>query len=204
MIVGLTGGIATGKSTVSAMFQQLGAILIDADQIAREVVEPGSIGLEKVRQHFGDQVIDSSGRMDRAQVGQIIFNSEKARKELNDILHPLIIAEMSRKTENAINQNEKAIIIWDVPLLIEQGLTHYVEKVIVVYVPEVLQLERLIKRNQLTEEEARRRMKAQLSIEEKRKFADFVIDNSGSLGVTERQVKQLWNFLTLKSGSNLP
>ncbi|TCS96724.1 dephospho-CoA kinase [Hazenella coriacea] len=204
MILGLTGGIATGKSTVSAMFRQQGAILIDADQIARDVVEPGSIGLERVRQHFGDQVIDSQGRMDRTQVGQIIFSSTKAREELNQILHPLIIAEMNSRTEQAIDQNAEAIIIWDVPLLIEQGLTHYVEKVIVVYVPEVVQLERLIKRDQLTEEEALQRMKAQLSIEEKRKFADFVIDNRGPLEVTERQVKQLWNFLTLKNGSNQP
>ncbi|SEM97618.1 dephospho-CoA kinase [Lihuaxuella thermophila] len=204
MILGLTGGIATGKSTVAAMLKERGAVLIDADQVARDVVEPGTEGLERIRERFGNGVIQEDGRLNRAALGKIIFKDEALRKELNRLLHPLIMEEMQQRTGSALAKNPHAIVIWDVPLLIEENLTQFVEKVIVVYVPESVQLQRLMKRNALSEEEARERMAAQLSIEEKKRVADFVIDNSDSLEMTERQVDQLWNYLTLKSGSNQP
>ncbi len=200
MRVGLTGGIASGKSTVTAMLQRYGAYIVDADQIAREVVEPGAEGARRVREEFGDQVFFPDGRLNRAALGEIVFRDETARKRLNRILHPLIRKEMIRRSDYFESQNVHAIVIWDVPLLIEQKLTNYVEKVIVVYVPENVQLERLMKRNQLSEEEARRRIDAQLSIEEKKKWADYLIDNSGSIENTERQVGQLWSDLKLKNG----
>jgi dephospho-CoA kinase len=135
-------------------------------------------------------------------LGHLIFRDEKARKDLNRILHPLIIEEMKRQTEIAFSEQPEAVVVWDVPLLIEENLTQFVEKVIVVYVPESLQLARLMRRNHLTEEEAKRRISAQLSIEEKKKRADVVIDNSGSLAETERQVDRIWNWLKSESGFN--
>jgi dephospho-CoA kinase len=202
--MGLTGGIATGKSTVAAMLKERGAVLIDADQVARDVVEPGTEGLRRIRERFGSRVFQEDGRLNRAALGNIIFKDEGLRKELGRLLHPLIMEEMQKRTRNALAKNPHAIVIWDVPLLIEENLTQFVEKVIVVYVPESVQLQRLMKRNALSEEEARERIAAQLSIEEKKRVADIVIDNSDSLEMTERQVDQLWNYLTLISGSNQP
>ncbi|MDQ0416766.1 dephospho-CoA kinase [Croceifilum oryzae] len=200
MVIGLTGGIATGKSTVSKMFQKHGAKIIDADQIARLVVEPETEGLQQVIAAFGVEVIDSQGQLNRKALGDIIFHDPNARQQLNAILHPLIRAEMKRQTAEFQKEDPEAVIIWDVPLLFESGLTQLVEKVIVVYIPEALQTVRLMERDQLTELEAKARLHVQLSIEEKKKMADFVIDNSHLVFHTERQVDQLWNYLALKNG----
>lgn len=202
LILGLTGGIATGKSTVSSMLRERGAVIIDADQVSREVVEPGSVGLDLIRKRFGDQMIDQEGKLNRTALGLLIFHDEQARKELNQLLHPLIIEQMQSHTKQIQLDKPNAIIIWDVPLLIEESLTRFVEKVIVVYIPEELQLIRLMERNHLTKEEAQARMDSQLSIEEKKHFANYLIDNSGSIHNTERQVDHLWNCLTLKNGSD--
>lgn len=201
MIIGLTGGIATGKSTVSQMFRERGAAIIDADLIARQVVEPGTEGLSQVVAYFGKHVLDSEGRLNRPALASIIFQDESKREKLNSILHPLIRREMKEQTENILKKDPNQVVIWDVPLLYEgKKMTQFVEKIIVVYVPESIQLKRLMLRNSLTEAEARSRIRAQLSIEEKKKMADFIIDNSGSLLETERQVDRLWNYLTSKSG----
>lgn len=201
MIIGLTGGIATGKSTVSQMFAKRGAAIIDADVIARQVVEPETEGLAQVVAHFGKQVLDEEGRLNRPALASIIFQNEKKREKLNSILHPLIRQEMLERTEEIKKKDPHQIVIWDVPLLLEgKKMTQFVKKIIVVYIPESIQLKRLMLRNGLTEEEARARIRAQLNIEEKRKMADFVIDNSGSLSETERQVDRLWNYLTSKNG----
>ncbi|MBA4496462.1 dephospho-CoA kinase [Paenactinomyces guangxiensis] len=202
MILGLTGGISTGKSTVSAMLKERGAVIIDADQVAREVVEPGTEGLRRIYEHFGKQVLHEDGRLNRSVLGDIIFWNEDLRKKLNELLHPLIRDVIMERTRVVLEKNPSEIVIWDVPMLIEGNLTQFVEKVIVVYIPEPIQLKRLMKRNSLSEAEARKRIASQLSIEEKKKLADYVIDNSGSLEMTERQVDQLWNYLTLKSGSS--
>lgn len=201
LIIGLTGGIATGKSTVSQMFAKRGAAIIDADVIARQVVEPETEGLAQVVAHFGKQVLDEEGRLNRPALASIIFQNEKKREKLNSILHPLIRQEMLERTEEIKKKDPHQIVIWDVPLLLEgKKMTQFVKKIIVVYIPESIQLKRLMLRNGLTEEEARARIRAQLNIEEKRKMADFVIDNSGSLSETERQVDRLWNYLTSKNG----
>jgi len=200
MVIGLTGSIATGKSTVSEMLKRRGAVIVDADQVARQVVEPGTEGLAKVVAHFGTQVLDEEGRLHRPALASIIFNDPKQRKVLNALLHPLIIREMRKQTEESLRNDPNRIVIWDVPLLIEENLTQFVEKTIVVYVPESVQLKRLMERNSLSESEARSRIHAQLSIEEKKEMADYIIDNSGSLAETERQVDRLWNYLTSKSG----
>jgi dephospho-CoA kinase len=194
MIYGLTGGIATGKSTVSAMFRELGAVIIDADLISRQVVEPGTHGAERVREVFGEQFFSSDGKLKRDKLGAYVFHNEEARQKLNHLLHPLIRAEMKRQTEHAQKQNAD-FIIWDVPLLYESKLTHLVHKVIVVYVPENIQLMRLQQRNGLSEEDAKARIRAQLPIETKKSLADYLIDNSGTIQQTKRQVVALWNYL---------
>lgn len=204
MLIGLTGGIATGKSTVSAMLKKRGAKIIDADQIAREVVEPGTIGAQKVAERFGQAVFHKNGELNRKQLAALIFSDEQARKDLNHILHPLIRQEMKERTKRIQKHDSRAIIIWDVPLLYESQLTDQVDRVIVVYIPEFLQIQRLINRNHLTYEEAMQRIRSQMPIEEKKLRADFVIDNSGSYEKTERQVDQLWNCLISKNGSNQP
>ncbi|MBA4541567.1 MULTISPECIES: dephospho-CoA kinase [Thermoactinomyces] len=204
MLLGLTGSIATGKSTVAEMLKRRGAVVVDADQVARKVVEPGSLGLNRIKETFGSEMLTADGQLDRAKLGELVFADEEARLRLNALLHPLIMDEMKRMTAESLDKNPKSIVIWDVPLLIEENLTQFVEQVIVVYVPQAIQLKRLMERNHLTKTEAIKRMQSQLSIEEKKKVADYIIDNSGSLEETERQVDQLWRYLTLKSGSDQP
>ncbi|SHE75691.1 dephospho-CoA kinase [Seinonella peptonophila] len=200
MVVGLTGGIATGKTTVSNLFKQYGAYIVDADLIAREVVEPGRPGNQRVQEQFGKAFFFDDGSLNRKAMGQKIFQDQILRKKLEQILHPLIRAEMKRQTAQYQKKDQHGLIIWDVPLLFESSLTHLVEKVIVVYVPREVQLFRLMERDQLSREEAERRIDAQLSIETKRMRADFVIDNQGSYQNTERQVEQLWKSLSLRNG----
>ncbi|MBA4601633.1 dephospho-CoA kinase [Thermoactinomyces mirandus] len=200
MLLGLTGSIATGKSTVSAMLRQKGAYVIDADQAAREAVEPGSEGLKRIVDHFGAEMLDDEGRLDRARLGAVIFQDPWKRKKLNRLLHPLIMQTMQSQTDKIRKRVKQGLIIWDVPLLIEENLTPLVEAVILVYVPKEIQLERLMKRNALSKKEALGRIEAQMDIEEKRKFANYIIDNRGTLSDTERQVDQLWNYLISKSG----
>lgn len=200
MIFGLTGGIATGKSTVAQMLRKRGAVVIDADQVAREVVEPGTEGLAQIVANFGHNVLDESGRLNRAQLGKLIFHDAEARQQLNRLLHPLIVDKMKRDTDKVRQTDGRAVIIWDVPLLIEAKMTPLVDEIILVYVPETIQLARLMARNRLSQQEAEARMRAQLSIEQKREWADYVIDNSGTLEETEKQVQNVWNELCLKSG----
>lgn len=201
VVVGLTGGIATGKSTVARMLTQRGAHLIDADQIAREVVEPGEEGWQRVRQRFGAEVFRPDGSLDRAALRKVVFRDSEARSDLNNLLHPLIRARMKEKSRQLVEQFPQGVVVLDIPLLFESKLTHLVEKVIVVYIPEPVQRARLIARDGLSEEEARRMVNAQLPIEEKKRLADVVIDNSGSITETERQVDHLWKWLASKSGS---
>lgn len=200
MLLGLTGGIATGKSTVSAMLRQRGAKIVDADQIAHEVVEPDTKGSLLIRQHFGSDMFTADGRLDRKKLGRHVFQQPSERKKLEQILHPLIRQEMKEQTRLWLERDPRAIVVWDVPLLFESHLTTWVEKVIVVYVPEHIQLTRLISRDHFAVAEAKQRIQAQMSIEEKKRRADFVIDNQGSYQNTERQVNQLWNFLMSKNG----
>lgn len=202
MKVGLTGGIATGKSTVSEWFRQKGAAIVDADQVARRVVEPGSEGNRRVRERFGDGVFRATGELDRKALRNWVFGDAAARKDLNDILHPLIIRRMQAEVREAEKEAPDRPVILDVPLLIEERLTYLADIVVLVYIPEELQLKRLMDREGISEEEAKRMIKAQMPITEKKKFADVLIDNSGTRADTERQVDALWETLISKSGSN--
>ncbi|SDN56049.1 dephospho-CoA kinase [Alkalicoccus daliensis] len=190
MRLGLTGSIATGKSTVAEMLKQRGCPIIDADVIAREVVMPGTGTLQKIKEHFGDEILQEDGTLNREKLGSIVFENPEERTHLNEIIHPAIRGEMKRQAEAAESQGAE-IIVLDIPLLMESKLEYLVDKVLVVYLPEELQKKRLIERNGYSEKEAVQRISSQMSIEEKRQKADEIIDNSGSIEATEKQVKQL-------------
>lgn len=190
MKIGLTGGIATGKSTVAAMLVERGALLVDADQVAREVVMPGEPALEAVASAFGQAVIHKDGTLDRKALGGIVFNNRESLAQLESILHPAIRSRMQQRIRQYEEQSH--LVVADIPLLYETGQEGLYDGVMVVYVPQQLQLKRLMERNQLPEEEAKRRIGLQMDIEQKRSRADWVIDNSGSLEETRRQVDDFW------------
>lgn len=197
MIIGLTGSIASGKSTVANMLKEYGFPIVDADLVARQVVEPGSETLQKIADVFGPEVITPEGTMDRAKVGSIIFHDESKRKVLNDIIHPAIRAEMLRQRDEHVANGAKTVIM-DIPLLFESKLQHYVEKILVVSVNEETQLKRLIERNQLNEEDAKARISSQLPLSIKEQGADAVINNNGSIEETRQQLEDIlnkWNVL---------
>jgi dephospho-CoA kinase len=192
MNIGLTGGIACGKSTVSAMLVSRGAILVDADKLARDVVEPGSPVLDKVASHFGQDILQEDGSLNRKKLGEIIFADLAARKNLESLLHPPIRALMREQMETAERDYPGKLVVVDVPLLFESDLAFMFQEVVVVYVPRKVQLERLMLRDGLTETAAIERLQSQMSIEEKRKRADFVIDNSGTRQETSHLIDQFW------------
>lgn len=197
MIIGLTGSIASGKSAVAKMIQSYGLPIVDADVVARQVVEPGSKTLKKIAEVFGQDVIAPDGTMDRAKVGSIIFHDETMRKQLNGIIHPAIREEMIRQRDEFISYGEKNVFM-DIPLLFESKLEHFVEKIIVVSVSEKVQLSRLMARNGFTEEEAKARISTQMPVKEKEALADAVIDNNGTLEQTAIQLQNIlyeWNVL---------
>lgn len=194
-VVGLTGSIASGKSTVAAMFKELGACIIDADQLAREVVIPEKPAWQDIRRHFGDEILLEDGNINRPKLAEIIFANDQAREELNRIVHPRVFDLINDRIGQAQEQSCPLILV-DVPLLYENNRADMYEQVIVVYVPQEIQLQRLIKRNGLSEKQAMQRIASQMSPEEKRKYADFVIDNSGSLDETRLQVQRLYEKLT--------
>lgn len=195
MIAGLTGSIATGKSTVSGMLRQLGAVIVDADRIVRDLQRPGEPAWREIVEFFGEEILLPTRELDRAKLGGLVFGNEELRAALNGIVHPLVRMERDKQTEAAFQANPQAVVIWDVPLLIETGIYREVEKTIVVYVDAETQLERLLKRDELTREQAEQRMAAQMSIEDKRAYADYLIDNRGSLADTEEQVRTVWQQL---------
>ena len=189
-VVGLTGGIASGKSTVSAMFRELGAHVIDADEVAREVVEPGTPGLEELARRFPG-VVDGSGRLDRAALGRRIFADPTERRALEAILHPRIREEVARRTE-ALARAGVTVVLYDAALLIENGLHRGMDGVIVVSAPESVQRARLAARDGLDEAAITARLAAQLPLADKRAQATWVVDNRGSLDETRAQVRQIW------------
>ncbi|WP_062355198.1 dephospho-CoA kinase [Bacillus kwashiorkori] len=190
--IAITGGIATGKSTVSKMIQELKFTVIDADMAARKVVEPNESAYKEIVEKFGKEILQPDKTIDRAKLGSIIFHDENKRKLLNSIVHPAVRKQMHEEIESAVQRGERAIFL-DIPLLYESNLTHMAEKVIVVYVDQETQLERLMARNHLSKEDALARIQSQLSIEEKRKLANAVIDNRSTIAYTKQQ---LMNILT--------
>jgi dephospho-CoA kinase len=192
-LVGLTGGIGSGKSTVSEMFRALGATIIDADQVAREVVRPGEPALEEIARRF-QGTLDASGQLDRAALAARIFSDPAERAALNAILHPRIQAEVQRRTE-ALAAAGVEQVLYDAALLIENGLHHAMEAVIVVWVPPELQRTRLTARDGLSQAEAEMRIAAQAPLDAKRALATWVVDNAGTKEQTRQQVVAIWKAL---------
>lgn len=189
-VLGLTGGIGSGKSTVASMFAELGAEIVDADHLAREIVEPGQPALTDILQSFGPAVLLADGQLDRRKLAAIVFSDPAARSRLNTITHPRIRARMHVEVER--RRAQPGLLILDIPLLFENARADEAEKVVVVWVDPPTQLRRLTERDGLTASEARQRMAAQMSLDEKKGLADHVIDNTGTLEQTRSQVEAVY------------
>ncbi|MCZ0873682.1 dephospho-CoA kinase [Peribacillus frigoritolerans] len=189
-IIGITGGIASGKSTVSLYLQELGFTIVDADLASRAVVEPGEEAYHQVVKAFGEDILLTDGNIDRVKLGSIIFNDQEKRLLLNGIVHPAVRNWMRLKTEAALSSGEETVFM-DIPLLFESKLTFMVDKTLLIYVDEQVQLKRLMNRNGLSEAEALARINSQMPLADKKALADAVIDNNGDINETKRQVKAI-------------
>ncbi|HCY5956989.1 TPA: dephospho-CoA kinase [Staphylococcus aureus] len=176
-VIGLTGGIASGKSTVAELLSVFGFKVVDADKAAREAVKKGSKGLAQVREVFGDEAIDENGEMNRRYMGDLVFNHPEKRLELNAIIHPIVRDIMEEEKQEYLKQGYN--VIMDIPLLFENELENTVDEVWVVYTSESIQMDRLMQRNNLSLEDAKARVYSQISIDKKSRMADHVIDNLG-------------------------
>ncbi|MEI5905498.1 dephospho-CoA kinase [Bacillus spongiae] len=196
LIIGLTGGIASGKSTVSSLLKKRGFTIIDADIAARKVVQPGEEAYKQIIKEFGEEIILPNNEINRQMLGEIIFHQEGKRKKLNGIVHPAVRKTMMAQKEEAIANGKKTIFM-DIPLLFESDLVWMVDKILVVYVDPATQLSRLMERNQLLEREAMARISSQMSLEEKVDRASAVVNNNSTIENTDEQLEALlttWNL----------
>lgn len=204
LIGGLTGGIATGKSTVAAVFSRIGAAVVDADKIAHQTMAKEGAAYAAVTEAFGTAIVGATGEIDRKALGAVVFKDSLEKERLNHIVHPFVFAEIEHRLQQLQQISYKGVVILDIPLLIETGRQTICDEVIVVYVPETLQLQRLMKRDGIKEAQARQRIRSQMPIEEKRRHATLLIDNSGSRVDTERQVEKLYRNLLTKGPTRRP
>ncbi len=193
--VGLTGGIASGKSTVLQLFVEKGACVVDLDQLARYVEEPGRPAWHALVDVFGKDILNDDGTINRSRLGEIVFQDEQKRTRLNEIVHPFIFQEWERRLAALNDYDCEAIVISDMPLLFEIGAEGYFDRIIVVYASPEQQLQRLIERNNLSPEQARMRLESQLAIDSKVPLADYVIDNSSSREEMQERVDEVWDEL---------
>jgi len=193
--VGLTGGIASGKSTVAHLFRERGAEIIDFDELAREVIRPKSPAYEKIVSTFGDEILLSNGEIDRKKLGAIVFQELSKLRQLNDIVHPFVFAEWRKLIEEIKKEKTSKIVISDLPLLFETNSAPLFDVVVLVFIPKEKQLERLMKRDGIPYDRAMLMIASQMPIEEKIPLADVVIDNSFPLEKTEKEVEQVWKDL---------
>ncbi len=194
--VGLTGGIGSGKSTVAALLADHGAVIIDADQIARDIVEPGQPALQALVEAFGPGILQPDGSLSRARLAALAFGDAEATATLNAIMHPRIRAEGERRLQAAPSGD---VVVYDMPLLVETGQQDLVDLVVVVDVPEEIQVDRAVGLRGLEERDVRRRMEVQASREVRLASADVIVDNSGTLEETRQAVARLWHELTGES-----
>ena len=199
--VGLTGSIAVGKSFVLGVLAELGCHVVDADVIAREVVAPGTLGLKAVIKAFGEEVLKEDGMLDRAKLASIVFVDEEKRKLLNSILHPFIIAAQDARMREWERQDPNSIAVVDAALMIESGGYRRFDKMIVVHCRPEVQLQRLMQRNKLSREEAAQRIATQMPQEEKKRYADYLIDTSGGFAETRRQTEDVYDALRKASAN---
>ena len=199
MIIGLTGGIASGKSTVAKMFKELGAKIVDADELGHRVILPGKPAWKKVVNLFGPEILKDDLNIDREKLGKIVFNDPEGLKNLNAITHPeiikLIAKEIKEAKKRSSPEEKEEILIVDAALIYEAKIDNLMDKIIVVYTEEEEQFRRLGQRSNLSKEEALKRIKSQIPLKEKAKRADYVIDNSNSLDQTRKQVEKAWKKL---------
>lgn len=197
IVVGLTGGVATGKSTVATMFKQCGAVVIDADQLARQVVEPGKPAWREIVRTFGKTILNPDRTIDRHALGAIVFHHPAKRRALERIVHPRVAREQARLTKQAARQNPHAVVMYDVPLLFEAGIDKHVDATIVVTADRETQIARLKKRNHLSRAEALRRISSQMSLAKKIQQADHVLKGTLPRPTLRKHVSQLWKSLRL-------
>jgi len=190
LIVGLTGSIGTGKSTIANRFKELDIPVVDADLIARQVVEPGEAAYEQIVETFGEGILQLDKTLDRKALGAIVFQDDTKRKELNAIIHPAIRKELIHQRDQYVDEGVKCVVV-DIPLLYESNLIDYVDKVLVVYVDEEVQLQRVVSRDNSTEKEAKQRIASQIPVAEKAKQADAVIDNNGTVEQSFQQLDEV-------------
>ena len=199
-VFGLTGGIGSGKSTAAALFRERGVPIVDADELAREAVAPGSAGLAEVLAAFGPQIVAGDGSLDRKQLGALVFADAEARQRLNAITHP-IVRRLSQERFLALDQQGVTLAGYDVPLLFEVGLDAALRPIVVVTARETTQLERIMARDDISEPAARERIGAQLPLADKQKRADYVLYNNGTLAALAAQVDALLEKLRAESGA---
>jgi dephospho-CoA kinase len=192
VLLGVTGGIASGKSTVARMLEEMGAPLIDFDVLSRIVVEPGKPAWKEIVTYFGEQILREDQTLNRKMLSEIVFRDRRKRRKLESFTHPRIHEEFVRRIKRMIKEDPAAIIQVVVPLLIEANLRSLFDKLLLVYIPEEMQIRRLMEREPISRETAIRVLRSQLPIEEKRKYADYIVDNSGPLENTRRQVEEVW------------
>jgi len=191
IIIGVTGSFGSGKSTVSAMLASCGAFVVDADKIAHELIKPGEAGYKKIVGSFGKGILDSKGYIKRKKLALIVFSNPALLKKLNCLTHPEII----RRIKQAVKETKIPVVALDAPLLIEAGLNKITDKLVVVKIKKSEQIKRLCRKTGLKHQEVLKRIKAQVSLSDKVRMADFVIDNNHSFGKTKKQVKNIWRKL---------
>ncbi|MBW9108791.1 dephospho-CoA kinase [Microbacterium trichothecenolyticum] len=194
-LVALTGGIASGKSTIARRLAEHGAVVVDADQLVREVQQPGSPVLAAIAETFGERMLRPDGSLDRAALGSRVFGDDAAIAQLNRIVHPAVRAESARRFEEAFAQDPGAVVVYDVPLLVEARVDDPWQLVIVAHAPEEVRLRRLVELRGMTRADAAARLASQVPDESRLRIADVVIDTAGTLESTERQVDELWGTL---------
>lgn len=201
ILIGLTGGVASGKSTVAKMFKQCGAIVIDADGLAREVVQPGKPAWRDIVRHFGTSILNTDRTINRQALGSIVFSHPTQRRVLERLIHPRVAREQQRLTREATRNDPNAVVLYDVPLLFEAGIDKRVEKTIVVAADQSTQIARLKKRNGLTRAEALRRIHSQIPLAKKIRQADIVIDGTLPRTVGRKQVRDVFKALSKLASS---
>ena len=195
ILIGLTGSVATGKSTVAKMFKKCGAIVIDADELAREVVQPGKPAWREIVRTFGRRILNLDRTIDRHALGAIVFHDKKKLRHLERIIHPRVAREQIRLTKQAAKNDPKAVVIYDVPLLFEAGIDKRVDKTVVVAATRETQIMRLKNRNGLTRAEALRRIRSQMPLAMKRLRADYVLDGTKNRESLSRDIRRLFEDL---------
>jgi dephospho-CoA kinase len=201
--IGLTGGIASGKSTVAKMFVKNGAHIIDFDKLAHELQKPDKPAWQEVVKHFGKEILSSDGKIDRVKLGNIVFADKRKLNKLNKIIHPLVYREWHKRQEKIRGKEAHAIVFADIPLLFEGGKQHLFDLTMLVLVEPEEQIRRLMARNGVSREDAEKRLMSQMPINEKISLADIVIDNRGSLAETQKIVKKVWRELLQREKKKL-